>query len=255
MLADLLPVPTGPLTIPETADAPVYLSLVIPTYREAQNIEALLVRLTRLLEATLSGTFELIVVDDDSPDFTWKLAQGLTADYPHLRVMRRTDERGLATAVVRGWQASRGQLLGVIDGDLQHPPENVLKLLAAAEQGTDLAVASRHTEGGGVSTWSLTRRLVSRGAQLVGLVVLPSVVGRVSDPMSGFFVVRRACLAGKLLSPLGYKILLEVLGRGDIHTIREVGYVFEERTQGESKVTLRQYGEYLLHLLRLRLAR
>jgi dolichol-phosphate mannosyltransferase len=109
-------------------------------------------------------------------------------------------------------------------------------------------------EGGGVSDWSAVRRGLSRGAQLLGLLVLPGVVSRVSDPMSGLFMVRRAALQGVTLSPLGYKILIEVLGRGRIQRIAEVGYVFCERTAGESKVSSRLYVEYLAHLFRLRLA-
>jgi dolichol-phosphate mannosyltransferase len=154
--------------------------------------------------------------------------------------------------VIRGWQVAQGRVLGVIDADLQHPPEVLQELLAAIQTGADLAVASRHVEGGGVSEWSLARRVLSRGAQTLGLLILPGVVGRVSDPMSGFFMVRQQAIAGPILNPKGYKILLEVLGRGTIDTITEVGYVFQERQEGSSKVTWRQYLDYIHHLLRLR---
>ena len=140
----------------------------------------------------------------------------------------------------------------MIDADLQHPPEVLLDLLRATLDGADLAVASRHVKGGGVSDWSVVRRFLSRGAQLLGLVVCPAVVGRVSDPMSGYFMVRRSAIAGPHLNPLGYKILLEVIGRGNIGDIAEAGYVFQERESGESKVTWKQYVEYLGHLARLR---
>lgn len=231
---------------------PIRFSLVIPTYNEGQNVHDVVEQLSTLLDQVIPQRYELIVVDDDSPDCTWKIAQALTASYPHLRVMRRQTERGLSTAVIRGWQAARGEILGVIDGDLQHPPDVLLKLLTAIEQGADLAVASRHIEGGGVSEWSPIRRFLSRGAQVLGLLILPTVVGRVSDPMSGYFLVRRAAIANQTLHPLGYKILLEVLGRGEIRQVAEVGYVFQERKEGESKVTWRQYVDYLLHLARLR---
>jgi dolichol-phosphate mannosyltransferase len=168
--------------------------------------------------------------------------------------MRRQHERGLSTAVIRGWQASRGELLGVIDADLQHPPEITLNLGNEMARGADLAVASRHVEGGGVSDWSIVRRILSRAAQVIGLVVLPRVVGRVSDPMSGFFMVRRSAIQEIELNPLGYKILIEVLGRGRIGWIGEVPYVFKERVQGESKVTRKVYIDYLRHLLRLRVS-
>jgi dolichol-phosphate mannosyltransferase len=228
------------------------LSLIIPTYNEKQNIAFLVKILSDLLDRALPNDYELIVVDDDSPDRTWEVAQSLMSDFPHLKVMRRQEEKGLSSAVVRGWQVARGDILGVIDADLQHPPEILLKLWEKMQQGADLAIASRHVEGGGVSEWSITRRFLSRGAQLIGLVILPNVVGRVSDPMSGYFMVRRSAIAGPRLNPLGYKILLEVIGRGNIETIAEVGYIFQERLEGESKVTWKQYIEYLLHLLKLR---
>lgn len=257
----LIPQPVGALQVParplNQADAsvslpPIQLSLVLPTYQESQTLASVVRQLVALLDQALPQAYELIVVDDDSPDQTWALAAELTGQFPQLRVMRRQGERGLSSAVIRGWQVATGPVLGVMDADLQHPPQALLKLLAQVQAGADLAVASRHVEGGGVSEWSLARRVLSRGAQVLGLVLLPSVVGRVSDPMSGFFLVRRSAIAGPRLAPAGYKILLEVIGRGNVEHIAEVGYVFQERAAGESKVTWRQYGAYLQHLLKLR---
>ncbi|XYI03865.1 glycosyltransferase [Sorangium sp. So ce1128] len=253
---DLLPVPSGPLRVAArpAAGPPVRLSLVIPTFNEGRNIKKIVGELTRILHEPLGGSYELIVVDDDSPDRTWEIAEGLTQSHPRLRVMRRRGERGLSSAVIRGWQAARGEVLAVIDADLQHPPEIAAALWGEIEQGADLAVGSRHVAGGGVSDWALHRRILSRGAQLVGLMLLPRVLGRVGDPMSGCFMVRRRAIAGRTMSPLGYKILIEVLGRGDVGRIAEVGYVFRERALGESKVSPRLYVDYLRHLLRLRLS-
>ncbi|MHC5670540.1 glycosyltransferase [Nostoc sp.] len=257
----LLTVPTGPLKISElppngvgTNGESIHLSLVIPTYKERDNIQNVVSILSRLLDESIPGNYELIVVDDDSPDRTWEIAQSLMPEYPQLRVMRRQQERGLSSAVIRGWQAATGSVLGVIDGDLQHPPEVLMQLLHSVEQGADLAVASRHVDGGGVSSWSVVRRFLSRGAQLLGLVILPGVLGRVSDPMSGYFMVRRSAIANATLNPVGYKILLEVIGRGKVDQLAEVGYVFCERKEGESKVTWKQYIDYIHHLVRLRLS-
>ncbi|KOP27623.1 sulfonate ABC transporter permease [Hapalosiphon sp. MRB220] len=253
--SSLLAVPSGTLQIPELpSEELVWFSLIIPTYNEAANIEKIIHRLTQLLDERIPENYELIVVDDDSLDGTWQVAQSLMQQYPQLQVMRRQHEKGLSSAVIRGWQVAKGNILGVIDGDLQHPPHVLLQLLDAIVQGVDLAVASRHVNGGGVSSWNLTRRFLSRGAQLLGLIILPSVVGRVSDPMSGYFLLRRQSIANVTLNPVGYKILLEVIGRGRIKQIAEVGYVFCERKQGESKVTWKQYLEYIHHLLRLRLS-
>ncbi len=261
MNQSLVPVPSGvfqisdsPITQGTTDERSLKFSLVLPTYKEAGNIQDIVKILTHLLDQSIAGDYELIVVDDNSPDHTWKLALELTSEYPQLRVMRRTEEKGLSTAVIRGWQVARGDILGVIDADLQHPPEVLQQLLGEMDKGADLAVASRHVEGGGVSEWSIIRRFLSRGAQMLGLMILPEVIGRLSDPMSGYFMVRRTAIAGKPLSPVGYKILIEVTARGKIRWLAEAGYVFRERQAGESKVTWKQYIEYLQHLLRLRLS-
>jgi dolichol-phosphate mannosyltransferase len=197
--------------------------------------------------------FEILVVDDDSPDRTWEVAGSLAAELSGVRVIRRTGASGLATAVTCGWAHARGGILGVIDGDGQHPPAVVADLLDAMHDRVDVAVASRHVPGGGVSNWSALRRMLSRGAQALGLLLLPGTVGRVTDPMSGYFLVRRDVIAGTELDPVGYKILLEVLARGDVRRVAERPYVFLERERGESKVSPAHYVGYLRHLMRLRL--
>ena len=193
-----VPVPNGSLQIAkaealsaERFGGPLKFSVILPTYNEANNIPDIIQILSKLLDQKIPGNYELIVVDDDSPDQTWKTAAELLPSYPQLRVMRRQMERGLSTAVIRGWQVASGEILGVIDADLQHPPEILLQLLEQMDRGADLAIASRHVEGGGVSQWSLIRRFLSRGAQTLGLIILPEVIGRLSDPMSGYFMVRR----------------------------------------------------------------
>jgi dolichol-phosphate mannosyltransferase len=251
----LMACPGGPLVVPSTppdAGSAIRLSLIIPTYNESKNIGELIKQLTALLDPLVGDGYELIVVDDDSADRTWELAAEIALGSPQVRVIRRQGEKGLSTAVIRGWQAARGEILAVIDADLQHPPEASVALFQALQGQIDLAIGSRHVDGGGVSDWSFARRILSRGAQFLGLLLLPGVLGRVSDPMSGYFMVRRSAIAGVTLSPLGYKILLEVIGRGRIRSIAEIGYMFRERTGGESKVTWRLYPQYLLHLLRLR---
>lgn len=246
-----VPTPTGTLTVANCPATEIQLSLVIPTYQERDNVVLLVQRLVTLLEPDYAGRYELIVVDDNSPDGTAAVALQLSQDYPQLQVMRRRGERGLATAVIRGWQVGQGATLAVIDADLQHPPEVLLQQLAAIAAGADLVVASRHVSGGGVSDWNIGRRILSRGAQLLGLLVLPGVISRVSDPLSGYFMVQRAAIAGPQLNPVGYKILIEILARGTFDTIEEVSYVFQERQDGESKVTYKQYLEYIQHLLTL----
>jgi dolichol-phosphate mannosyltransferase len=253
-MASLQTCPNGPLVIaPANADSSVDVSLILPTYNEGKNIAAVIAQLVPVLDSVPKLQYEIIVVDDDSPDRTWEIALALTDKFPQLRVIRRQDERGLSTAVIRGWQIAQGRILAVMDADLQHPPEVIADLCKEMLRGADLGIASRHVEGGGVSDWSLARRIISRGAQMIGFILLPEVIGRISDPMSGFFMVRRSSIEDRTLSPLGYKILVEVLGRGKVGWISEVPYTFRERARGSSKLTNRIYLEYFQHLFRLRL--
>lgn len=248
-------VPTGALVVPSLAPAnDVVFSLVVPTYNERRNIAELIAQVTAAIVSEVGEAYEIIVVDDDSPDRTWEAAAEIAATNPHVRVLRRTDERDLATAVIRGWQVARGQLLGVIDADLQHPPAAVARLLAALRGGADLAVASRAAEGGSTSDWSMVRLLISRSLRTLGMLLLPSALRRVSDPMTGFFIVRRAAVETVALNPCGYKILVELLVRAHIGEIVEVGYTFRSRQNGKSKASLKVLYDYLRHLFRLRVA-
>lgn len=227
------------------------LSLIVPTYNERQSIVPLLQRATAALNKGLDE-FEIIVVDDDSPDGTWQAAEEIAKDNPQVRVIRRRNERGLTTAVLAGWSTAKGELLGVIDGDLQHPPEVLPVLLKSFfDPRVDIAIASRNVEGGGVSQWRPQRKVIAWVARSVARLVFPGLLHAVRDPMSGFFILKRAVIDSVVLKPLGYKILLEVLARGKYQTIKEIPYVFEERKMGKSKLGPKQCLDLLLHLWRL----
>jgi len=227
------------------------ISLVIPTYNERRNIIPLIRRVTFALQRT-TDEFEIIVVDDDSPDGTWQVAEELAKGNPHLRVIRRQGEKGLATAVVAGWKAAEGEILGVMDGDLQHPPEALPDLIdSILTSHADIVVASRHVYGGGVSQWSLIRRFISWTAASIATLMLPGILQAVRDPMSGYFLIKRSVIESVNLRPEGYKILLEVLARGNYRTVVEVPYIFEERKEGGSKLGPKQYSEFFTHLAHL----
>ena len=226
------------------------ISVVIPTYKEAAVIEETLRRAAAVLEAT-GEEFELIVVDDASGDGTAELAEAMARELP-VRVVRRPGRLGLATAVVAGWQIARGDVLGIMDADLQHPPEVLTQLAASLRaENADLAVASRYVAGGGTSGWSWIRRLISWAGVRLGVAVLPWTLGDVKDFGSGMFLVRAAVIAGVELKPLGIKTLLEVLAKGRYGKLVEVPYVFQGRARGESKLGARQHVEYLQHLARV----
>ena len=223
-------------------------SLVVPTFNERPNIGPLIGRIEAVLNQE-PVDFEIIIVDDNSPDETWKLAQEIAKEDSHLRVIKREGARGLATAVVDGWKAAKGEILGVIDADLQHPPEILPNLLKPILRGlADISVASRHASGGGVGKWNLLRRFISRGAAAIAFLMLPRTLRLVQDPMSGFFLIKRSVIDSTRLKPKGYKILLEVLAKGNYRKIVEVPYVFEERKNGKSKLGPKQYLEFLMHV-------
>lgn len=194
----------------------------------------------------------LPLVDDDSPDLSWRSALEETARQPALRVVRRDGERGLATAVIRGWQVARGEILGTINADFQHPPE-LLAAMVAALEGADLVVATRYAHGG-TAAGGAHRRLGAHVARLAGRLLVPAIFARVSDPLSGCYLLRRAVIADIELRPLGFKTLIEILARGRAAAIRECPYVMRPRWGGTSKLGARHSLAYLAQLLRLRAA-
>jgi dolichol-phosphate mannosyltransferase len=195
--------------------------------------------------------YELIVVDDSSPDGTAELAEALSEELP-VRVVRRPGRSGLAQAVVEGWKAAGGDVLGVMDADLQHPPE-VLAGLVDALRGpnVDLVIGSRSEPGGGTKDWSRLRSFSSWAAVHLAACVLPWTLAEVHDAMSGMFLVRARALEGVDLEPTGYKILLEVLAKAHYRKFVEVPYTFGPRHRGSSKLGARQTAEYFIHLVRL----
>ena len=212
---------------------------MVPTYNEAASLPLLAQR----LGAALGGRdWELVVVDDGSPDGTADIAERLAPGLP-VRVLRRAAKSGLASAVMAGFREARGDLLVVMDADLSHPPEVVPALVDAVVGGADLAVGSRYVRGGGTLDWPLRRRIVSRVACLLGNLLVP-----VRDATSGFFALRREAIDGVRLNAIGFKIGFEVIARGRFRKIVEVPYVFRDREHGASKFGRREIVQYLVQL-------
>lgn len=224
------------------------LSIIVPTYNERENIKPLIERIGETLG---QGEYEILIVDDNSPDGTASVAESLSKDYP-VRIIYRPGKLGLASAVVEGIGKAEGNIVGVIDADLQHPPELVAQLAEAVVEGNDIAIASRHVQGGGIENWSLLRRIVSKGATL-----LARPLTSVHDPASGCFVLKKEVVMGIDFKPAGFKILLEILVKGKYERIKEIPYTFRERREGKSKLGLGEYTSYLkllysLYLFRLK---
>lgn len=226
---------------------PPTVSVIVPTYREAENLGLLVPRIAAALDAArLDG--EIIIVDDDSPDNTARVCGKLALEYP-LRLIARKGERGLSSAVVHGLLVALGEVMVVMDADLSHPPEQVTALaLAAMGPGVDFVIGSRYVPGGGTDeSWGLFRQLNSRVATLFARPFT-----RAKDPLAGFFALRRDVLArAEALDPIGYKIGLELIVKCHCRNIVEIPIAFQNRQRGESKLNLRQQWNYLVHVTRL----
>lgn len=223
------------------------LSVVIPTYNEAANIGPLLVALDKVF-ADLD--VEYVVVDDNSKDAT---AANGRAGSPRARVIVRTTERGLATAVVRGIQEATGTYVAVMDADFQHPPQAVRALYdKALSAQAELVVGSRYADGGTEGKFGFVRRNISRGAAWLAKAALPPVRQHgITDPMSGLFLLRRDAVDTTKLHPQGYKVLLEIMARTDFQRVAEVGYKFDTRREGDSKLGATVLWQYIVHLAAL----
>ncbi|MGA2738519.1 MAG: polyprenol monophosphomannose synthase [Bryobacteraceae bacterium] len=248
--------PAGPLTIarrPSIRRQPEFplLSVVVPTYNEAANIGPFLEALRAGLDSAAAGGYEVILVDDESPDGTGEVASRISAGWPDLRVLRRTGERGLASAVVRGWQIARGDVLATINADFQHPPSILPEMFLKIEHA-DLVVATRYAADGSVGRFPLHRQILSASARRVGAFLVPKVFRRVSDPLSGCYMFRRQAIEDIELRPTGFKTLIEILTRGRVQNIAEHGYTMQRRRSGRSNVRLRHWFEYLGQLHRIR---
>src|SRR6185436_12143042 len=211
------------------------ISLIIPTINEAENLPILM---ARLAEALKGRDWEAIIVDDASNDGTPAVCQSLSKDFPIKILSREYPTNGLSGAVLFGMAEAKGDFLVVMDADLQHPPEKVSALLEPLEKDTaDFAVGSRYVEGGSMEErFGLMRRLMSRLATFLA----SPFAGKVRDPMSGFFALRRETyLRAKRLTPIGYKIGLELICKCQVKLVREVPIHFGARTRGQSKLSVK----------------
>jgi len=220
-------------------------SVVVPTFREAQNLPFLIDRLAEVARSA-GLRLDLAIMDDDSRDGSLELVQARPEDWVHLVV--RNADHGLSQAVLDGLRRAAGDILVCMDADLSHPPEAIPAMLAKLREGADFVIGSRYTDGGSTAhDWGFLRWINSRVATL-----LARPLTHVSDPMSGFFALRRQTFeAGSEFNPIGYKIGLELIVKCRCERVVEVPIHFADRRFGESKLTLRQQLLYLGHLWRL----
>ena len=220
--------------------------MIVPAWNEAENIPLLV---PRVADALVGRAWEMLIVDDGSADGTPEVCRQLSDRFPVRLMVRNPPLHGLSGAVLDGIAATSGATLVIMDADLQHPPERITALLDALEGGADFALGSRYISGGSTDgKWTLFRKINSWAAT----VLARPFAGPVRDPMSGFFSLRRSTFdRARRLTPLGYKIALELMCKCQVQHVKEVPIHFGLRTRGESKLNLKQQFRYLEHLSRL----
>jgi dolichol-phosphate mannosyltransferase len=223
-------------------------SLIIPTYKEADNLAPLCQQIEKIIPHFQA--FELIIVDDHSQDGTVEFCQTHKDQYPFLKLITRTQERGLSSAVIAGFRAARYETLVCMDADLSHPPSMVPVLVNALQPPTDFVIGSRFITGGSVyDAWSAFRRLNALFARALARSIVC-----LKDPLSGFFALKKTMFEQAApLNPIGYKIALELIIKGHCQHIKEIPIHFSQRENGYSKLTLKEQLNFLRHWLRLML--
>ncbi|MGW0969515.1 glycosyltransferase [Streptomyces sp. NPDC002516] len=234
---------------------PGAVTVVVPTFNEAANIRELLHQITDSVPAVLPC--EVVFVDDSTDDTPEVIEQAARdCPFPVTLLHREVPAGGLGGAVVEGLRAASSQWIVVMDGDCQHPPSLIPELIASGERThASLVVASRYIEGGSRAGLAGGYRIaVSRAATWLTKALFPRALRGISDPMSGFFAIRRSAVTAEALRPLGYKILLELAVRSRPRQVTEVPFVFQDRFAGESKSTAAEGLRFLRHLVGLRTA-
>ncbi|WP_435067707.1 polyprenol monophosphomannose synthase [Haloplanus sp. C73] len=224
-------------------------TVVLPTYDERQTICSVIEAVRGILE---DRDYEIVVVDDSPTSRTVDVVHDAYHHDARVR-WRHRGGSGLASAVLEGFDVAAGERYVVLDADGQHPPRRIVNLLHRLDAGADIAICSRHVDGGQVAgDWPTHRHLISRGAEALAQLAVPTA-RKLSDPMSGYFAVEADVVepVRERLRPSGYKILLELVARCPVREIAEVPYTFEQRIDGASSLGPREYLKYANHLIRL----
>lgn len=223
------------------------ISIVVPSYNEKDNVRPLVER----IHGALGNISHEIIFVDDSTDETPEVLKEVSENDSMVRYHHRTDEKGLATAVVKGFSLAKGDYVAVMDADLQHPPEVLVDMYLAMEAGAHMAIPSRFIPGGSDGGLDLWRKFVSGTARYMGKIVLPCL-RKITDPTSGLFMIRRELLKGAKLNPIGWKIMIEVLAMCKVSKVLETPYVFHDREAGESKLSTKVTLQYIKQIFNLR---
>lgn len=212
-------------------------SLIIPTYNEAKNIPFLIEEIFNIVDRNKID-IEFIIVDDNSPDGTGKIAESLKNKYP-LRVIHRSGKLGLGTAVIEGFKSSDRGYVGVMDGDMSHNPVILNQMIESLED-KDIVIGSRFGERSKIENWKFHRRIISWAG-----VFLARILTGIEDPLSGYFFMKKGVIDGVKLKTKGYKILFEILVKGKYSKVKEFPYTFRMRKHSTSKLNTKEFTLFL----------
>lgn len=221
------------------------ITIIIPTFNEAENIENITGTVSGILEESgING--EILVVDDNSADGTIDIVKRMQEDIPGLGLVVRENDHGLSQSVVEGFEKAQADIIQVIDADFSHPPELIPEFFRSIkEDNFDVVIGSRYMKGGDIENWPVKRRIISLGATAFGRILFPEI----TDPVSGFFAIKKEVVSGAEMKPRGYKILMEVLGKGSWGRAKEIPFTFKDREEGESKLKLSTMADYLMQCI------
>jgi dolichol-phosphate mannosyltransferase len=223
------------------------LSIVIPTFNERDNVTAITDRIQHAMKGNID--YEVIFVDDSTDD-TPDILENLSKINPIVKYVHRTQDKGLGTAVVKGFSLSQGKYIIVMDADLQHPPELLPVIHQRLSEGIEVVIPSRFVEGGSDGGLNLLRKFISWTARTIGRISIKRMRD-ISDCTGGYFGIERKVIEGVVLDPIGWKILIEVLVKGRYNSVHEIPYQFVSRNAGESKMSLKEQYNYLKHITKL----
>jgi dolichol-phosphate mannosyltransferase len=220
------------------------LTVIIPTFNEEANIRNIVMAVDAVFyEHSLHG--QVLIVDDNSSDGTIGIVHELMRTKENVEILIREHDHGLSQSVADGFSHASSDVFIVIDADFSHPPVLIPRMYDEIRKGSDIVIGSRYMEGGGIKKWPLKRRIISIGATFLGRLLFPDI----TDPVSGFFGVRKEVVDTAPLKPRGYKILLEVLGKGAWETDKEIPFEFVDREVGSSKLKIKTIIEYARQVL------
>ncbi len=220
------------------------LTVIIPTFNEEANIRNIVMAVDAVFhENSLHG--QILVVDDNSSDATISIVHELKRQKENVEILVREKDHGLSQSVADGFSHASSDVFIVIDADFSHPPVLIPRMYDEIRKGNDIVIGSRYMEGGGIRKWPLKRRVISIGATFLGRLLFPDI----TDPVSGFFAIKKDVVDKAPLKPRGYKILLEVLGKGTWEKDKEIPFEFVDREVGSSKLKIRTIVEYAQQVL------